>query len=83
MDELTTTETAPIEDMGLLKDWMHVEYTRLTHVINLLERQHNSSRQTYHAKRLELIEIGRIVGIELAPPSYERKMKIEGVNKCQ
>jgi len=87
MDELpldsaiVSTETAIIEDMGLLKDWMQVEYATLTKAHDLLERQHSSLSHSYHYKRLELIKVARTIGLELAPPSYERKMKIEGANK--
>ncbi len=57
----------PIKDMDELKVWLKDEYTDLTRMHNLL--CNSPLRHDYHQKQLELIRVGRMIGIKLAPPT--------------
>jgi hypothetical protein len=55
----------PINDMEAFKEWLYAEYDRLTRQFNLLDQQDNPQSHNYHQRRLEIIEVGRAVGVEL------------------
>jgi hypothetical protein len=69
------TPEPPIDNITDLKSWLMLEYAELCFRYNKLCE--NPMRNSIHERRLELIKVGRKVGIELAPPSLERKLKEE------
>ncbi len=76
--ETALTPELPIDNMDDFKEWLRWEYAELTKSYNRCFPY--PTMHTYHNKRLELIKVGRAVGIELAPPSLERKLKEEKDN---
>ncbi len=65
------TPEAPIPVSEEFKVWLKAEYAILTAVHDMLFQSDNPQMHNIHARRWELIKVGRKVGLELAPPSLE------------
>ena len=55
----------PFDNMTDFKDWLILRFVKLSIAIDNCDLTRNPLRQSYHLRRLELIEIGRAVGMDL------------------
>ncbi len=73
MSETALLPEPPIKDMEGLKSWLETRYEDLCLTYDRYFLNNNPQMHNIHARRLEIIEVGKAIGLNLGKSSLEEE----------